>query len=449
TLDKLREFIPSFGSLLNPVDVTAAIFNDLTLINRTMTAIIDDPNVDFGVKTWASDGYSHAYRNRAAIDQLFAGSLKPMQPPKGAVAAGDAGAPKLTLKEPAPKTANPPMPRAPLHVINTALNLVSGAKLAWQQRKAESFTVTPYHSGNLFLGYRDSKEYGGASGISIGTAVAISGAAASPNMGYHSSPAMAFLLSIFNVRLGWWLGNTGIVGESAYTEAHPASNLAPLLREVTGRTNDTYEWVYLSDGGHFDNLGIYEMVLRRCRHLVVSDAGADPAYSFEDLGTASRTIRIDFGVPIEITSINRMFPRRPDNILQQGQYVAVAKIRYSAVDDGAPDGTLVYIKPGLYEHEYFPRDVYNYASASTDFPHESTGDQFFSESQFESYRALGRHVISEICGWYPANAGKPFGTIAEFVKRAGEAAAASQNAPAASAPGAHQRPLRPQPQRPS
>jgi len=46
TLEKLREFIPSFGSLLNPVDVTAAIFNDTTLINRTMQAIIEDANVD-------------------------------------------------------------------------------------------------------------------------------------------------------------------------------------------------------------------------------------------------------------------------------------------------------------------------------------------------------------------------------------------------------------------
>jgi acyl-CoA synthetase (NDP forming) len=46
TIAKLKEFVPSFGSLGNPVDVTAGIFNDLTLINRTLQAIIDDPGVD-------------------------------------------------------------------------------------------------------------------------------------------------------------------------------------------------------------------------------------------------------------------------------------------------------------------------------------------------------------------------------------------------------------------
>ena len=72
-------------------------------------------------------------------------------------------------------------------MVNLALNLVSGERLAWQQRKAQAFSVSPLHCGNLELGYRDSESYGGPEGISLGTAVTISGAAASPNMGYHSS----------------------------------------------------------------------------------------------------------------------------------------------------------------------------------------------------------------------------------------------------------------------
>src|SRR5205823_8330888 len=87
-----------------------------------------------------------------------------------------------------------------------------GENLAWQQRKAASFTVTPLHSGNCGLGYRRSKDYGGKRGITLGTAVAISGAAASPNMGYHSSPVITFLMTLFNALLGWWLGNTGAAG---------------------------------------------------------------------------------------------------------------------------------------------------------------------------------------------------------------------------------------------
>jgi hypothetical protein len=300
---------------------------------------------------------------------------------------------------------------APLHVINTALNLTSGQKLAWQQRKAESFTVSPLHSGSFYVGYRDSKQYGGKDGISIGTAVAISGAAASPNQGYHSSPAMAFILTILNVRLGSWLGNPGLAGRNTYDNAHPRTNLEPLAWELTGRTDDQCPLVYLSDGGHFENLGVYEMVMRRCRFIVVSDGGCDPKYSFEDLGNAIRKIRTDLGVPIDI-EYDDMHPRSGDSTLRKGRYVTTARIRYSSIDDAPTeivngverpkeiDGWLVYIKPGLYEGDYFPKDVYNYATESLDFPHESTADQFFSESQFESYRALGRHAFNEICGNY-------------------------------------------------
>jgi len=298
----------------------------------------------------------------------------------------------------------PPQSRGPIHVINTALNLVSGKKLAWQERKAESFTVTPLHSGSAYVGYRDTHRYGGAEGISIGTAVTISGAAASPNMGYNSSIPMAFLLTLFNVRLGWWLGNPGTAGRRTFGKSHPRSNVTLLANEMIGETSDQYEYVYLSDGGHFENLGIYEMVLRRCRYIVVSDGGCDPKYAFDDLGNAIRKIRTDLGVPVDIVDMF-MFPRTDDGALCEGSYVAKAKIRYSAIDgnDPAKDGTLIYIKPGLYMGDYFPRDVYNYAHTSLTFPHEPTGDQFFSESQFESYRALGRHAINEMCGNYDKN----------------------------------------------
>jgi hypothetical protein len=232
--------------------------------------------------------------------------------------------------------------------------------------------------------------------------VTISGAAASPNMGYHSSPALAFLLTLFNIRLGWWLGNPGPVGQDAYRKGHPTTNLGPILNEAVGATTDTYDWVYLSDGGHFENLGLYEMVLRRAHFIVLSDAGADPSHAFEDLGNAIRKIRTDLGVPIDIAE-TYMMPRSAGSLEKEGRYVATATIRYTAIDGpDAQDGVLVYLKPGCYKDEYFPRDVYNYAVGSSDFPHESTADQFFSESQFESYRALGRHAINVICGNYPA-----------------------------------------------
>lgn len=357
------------------------------LVQNLNAILLHDDLSASGVKppTWTETGanqiaYSRPLRNRATLDAQFPACIEPMAPPADA-----AGAPK-------PKDVR----RAPLHVVNTALNLTSGENLAWQQRMAESFSLSPLHSGSLFLGYRSSREYGGEQGISLGTAVAISGAAASPNMGYHSSATMAFLLTFFNVRLGAWLGNPGPHGRKSYTKAHPTSGLIPLLQELTGNSNSKSPWVYLSDGGHFENLALYEMIVRRCHTIVLSDGGADPKCVFEDLGNAIRKIRIDLGVPIDLKDID-MAPRAADGKPVAGKYVAFGTIRYSAVDKGAPDGLLIYIKPGVYKGDYFPRDVYNYALESPAFPHESTGDQFFSESQFESYRALGRHAIDVIC----------------------------------------------------
>jgi uncharacterized membrane protein len=305
---------------------------------------------------------------------------------------------------------------SPFHVVNTALNLVSGDNLAWQQRKAESFTVTPLHCGSVYLGYRDARLYGGDDGISLGTAVAVSGAAASPNQGYHSSLPLAFIMTLLNVRLGSWLGNPGLHGDSSFKSSSPHGNLETLYWEMTGNTNDRCPWIYLSDGGHFENLALYEMVLRRCRYIVVSDGGCDPKFNFDDLGNAIRKIRTDFGVPIEIKSRD-MFPRPvPGEPLQSGSYVATATIRYSAIDPGAVDGTLIYLKPSVYDEDYLPRDVYNYAQTSETFPHESTSDQFFSESQFESYRALGRHVVDVICGNDGKKAAASFTNVAAFAK---------------------------------
>jgi patatin-like phospholipase len=285
-------------------------------------------------------------------------------------------------------------PEKPLHVINGTLNLVKGEQLAWQERKAESFTMSRLHCGSFQVRYRPSREYG--HGITLGTALAISGAAANPNMGYHSSPVLSLLMTLFNVRLGWWLGNPGPPGRKTWKRAGPRYSVGPLFSEAAGNTTDRYEYVNLSDGGHFENLGLYEMVLRRCHWIVVSDAGEDPECSFVDLGEAVRKIRIDFGIPIEFEPMS-IYPRSAIETLDTpGHNCAIGRIRYSVVDGAdAPDGIIVYIKPACYGDE--PRDIYEYFKTNPTFPHESTGDQFFSESQFESYRMLGAHTMEKLC----------------------------------------------------
>jgi hypothetical protein len=279
----------------------------------------------------------------------------------------------------------------PILVINTTLNLVKSAeRLAWQQRKAESFSMTPLYCGNFHEGYRSSRDYGGPNGISLATAVTISGAAASPNSGYHSSPIVTFLMTLFNARLGCWLGNTNMHGASTFRQNGPSHAGKILFSELLGFTDAEHPYVNLSDGGHFDNLGVYEMVLRRCRFIVASDAGQDPDHDFGDLGNVVRKIRIDFGVPVTFEAPIQILPR--NDPATHGLDCAVGRIGYDVVDAGAEPGWLLYLKPTLRAPQNPPYDVLSWSRSSALFPHEPTTDQWFSEAQFESYRALGESL---------------------------------------------------------
>jgi len=288
----------------------------------------------------------------------------------------------------------------PFPVINITLNLVSGKQLAWQERKAESFTATPLHCGAFRLGYRPTEHYGGRDGMTLGTAVATSGAAANPNMGFNSSPVITLIMTLFTVRLGAWLGNPGVAGRRTYQRSGPKFSAVQLLAEAFGWTDDSHPYVSLSDGGHFEDLGLYEMVRRRCRYILVCDAGADPNYGFKDLGNAVRKIRIDFGIPIVFEKRVLIFPKQASGqaASNRARYCAVADIRYDLIDAGGEKGTLIYIKPSICEQPppATPFDVANYARFSRDFPHETTADQWFSETQFESYRALGEDAVRAI-----------------------------------------------------
>jgi hypothetical protein len=290
----------------------------------------------------------------------------------------------------------------PFHVVNMALNAVSAVNLAWQERKAMPFTATALHAGCSYVGYRAMATYADSQGMSVGTALAISGAAASPNMGYHSSPSLSVLMTLLNVRLGWWLGNPGSPGNQgdAYKLEGPAQAAVPLVYEMLGRTTADWKYVYLSDGGHFENLGLYEMVRRRCRFIVISDAGCDPKFEFEDLGNAVRKIAIDLNVPIHFHGLSALRNRAEAGVTYQGYlppFHAVGTIDYATADGpGSKSGVILYLKPCFHGNRIGNVGVRNYASLHPAFPHEPTGDQFFSESQFESYRALGFEMMDRV-----------------------------------------------------
>lgn len=294
----------------------------------------------------------------------------------------------------------------PYHLINTAINLVSGEDLAWQERKAASFVLSPLYCGFVpplngtktekqqplisNNGYRPTAQFAcnkpgldqtARHCLTLGDAMTTSGAAASPNMGSHSSAIFSMLLAVFNIRLGRWTGNPR--HRKTYRKSGPAISIQLLIAEIFGLTKSTTEYVYLSDGGHFENLGIYELVRRRCRFIIAIDAGADPQFKFDDLGNAIRKCRNDFGVSINI-DVSKIRERNEEGF--NAWPCAIGTIDYSDTQTG----TLLYIKSSLLNDA--PEDVLNYAAQNPTFPHQTTGDQFFTESQFESYRYLGYHI---------------------------------------------------------
>jgi hypothetical protein len=305
----------------------------------------------------------------------------------------------------------------PLHVMNATLNAVSSTRVGRHETQAQSFTFSPLHVGNRQVGYRPAAEYGSdagqtGTGLSLGMALAVSGAAASPALGIYSSKSRAFLLTLANARLGLWFGNPA--NEQAWRNSEPPLGVGPIVRELLGLTTDRNPYVYLSDGGHYENLGLWEMVARRCRYIVVSDAGCDPEYGFGDLSNAVRRIRLDLGVPI-------WFPPLPMTKAGQGHgnpHAAIGVVRYSVVDGpGAPDGTILYLKATLSGDE--PVDVCNFARTNPAFPHDPTSDQFFDEARFESYRTLGFHtVLAAAAGWTPDHSEQGVGGLCRAAERA-------------------------------
>lgn len=358
-------------------------------------------------------------------DDIALADLAPLQPVDPAPVRGSAA--QRAPANDAPLNAEP---QRPFPIFNTALNLVHGSELAWQERKSALFVLTPTFCGYnlapatgdkpLFAGpctqtegaapeqafrptalYADNAsrdemsayrtagphnlpaniDNGERTGFTIGMAMATSGAAVSPNMGANTQPALAMLMTFFNIRLGRWCPNPG---KDDWRRASPRSNLAWLLAEASGNTNERRSFVYLSDGGHFENTAVYELVRRRCSHIVMVDAGADPARSFEDLGNLIRKVRVDLGAEIELklSDLYALKTGRSTAGFVRGQ------VTY-ATNNERSTGKILLIKPTLGKDKLEPADVYNYARGDETFPQQTTLDQWFDESQFEAYRCLG------------------------------------------------------------
>jgi hypothetical protein len=278
----------------------------------------------------------------------------------------------------------------PYHLINTTLNLVGGRDLVTAQRFAANFILSSRFCGSTRTGYRSTAKYMHGC-LTLGAAIATSGAAVSPNMGSATpSAALALMLAAMNIRLGLWVPTPE--GSNWRT---PQAHLWPvyLLRESLSQTNELGSYCYLTDGGHFDNTGLYALVERGCRFMVICDNGADPSPScFADIGRAIRRCRIDFRAEIDLDT--RLF--RPTSG-PGSVHIATGTIRYdiehvrglgwSAQAQQNLTGKIVWIKPTLLAGD--AADVRQYGLENAQFPQQTTLDQWFDEGQFESYRKLG------------------------------------------------------------
>ena len=301
---------------------------------------------------------------------------------------------------------------APYHLINTALNIQGSDYANRRGRNADFFLFSPLHVGSAATGYARTAEFElVAPALDLATAMAISGAAVSSNMGSDSIKPLAPTLALLNVRLGYWLRNPRYIPQTPANEPQHHSTPLYLWSEITGRLYENAEAVYLTDGGHIENLGVYELLRRRCKVIIAVDAEADAPMNFSALMTLQRYARIDLGIlidlpwtPIQTRTLALMSgnagkppspatslspPPAAEPVKPKGPHTAIGIIDYG----GGEKGYLLYIKSSLSgdENDY----IRDYARRNASFPHETTGDQFFSEEQFEVYRALGFHIAHE------------------------------------------------------
>jgi hypothetical protein len=226
------------------------------------------------------------------------------------------------------------------------------------------------------------------------SAVSISGAAVSPSMGRMNKPAYRMLIAMLNLRLGVWLANPRLVGKPSDVDGKPPTYkplVRPtyLLRELIGQNNLHRKFVYVSDGGHYENLGLVELLRRGCTTIYAIDASGDTPGSIRTLGQAVALARSELG--IEFDGIDPAHFSVKD-AADPGIVVADhAIVHYRFPDDGG-DGTLIYIKKALMKDHATPADLISYQQARPIFPYDSTGDQFYDVEQFEAYRALGASV---------------------------------------------------------
>jgi hypothetical protein len=288
------------------------------------------------------------------------------------------------------------VPQRPLHIVNCNVVMVGARQDRFRGRGGDSFVLSPCFSGSSATGWIETGKLGDGH-FTLATAVAASGAAASPHAGVAGrgitrNPLVSLLLSLTNVRLGYWIRNPRASREpKLWHKWFPPNLLAPGIRQGlfgSGTTENAF-FIELTDGGHFDNTGLYELIRRRVRIIVLSQGSQDVGYAMEDLANAIQRVRVDFGVHIRFTSesypLAGLQPAELGAVVKRGW--AVGTIKYPGTD---AQGILLYLQASPIAG--MNADTVSYWRRNAEFPNQTTADQFFDEEQLEAYRELGMAI---------------------------------------------------------
>jgi len=302
---------------------------------------------------------------------------------------------------------------APYPLICSTLNMQADEKIKGQ-RSCDYYLFSPLYCGSKLTGYvsTSSPLY---KKLTLGTAVTVSGAALNSLMGYKSNRLISFVLTILNIRLGYWAINPMILdgkrkfdkmasfflynGLKALPVYWPFYNFS----ELFGKMNSQRWMVNLSDGGGIENLGAYELFRRKVKVIICSDAGADPKYEFEDLRNLLLRVRNELEIAVEFEKgqkVEDIIKPKPSSGYSQKHYVVGKYYLLPSKEDNKKEflGYFVYIKTSVtapiykIEKDIRKSDYYGYKNHHPLFPHEPTTDQFFDPQQWEAYHVLGEEV---------------------------------------------------------
>jgi hypothetical protein len=291
--------------------------------------------------------------------------------------------------------------RSPYHLVNTNVVLVDSSDKEVKQRGGDSFVFSPLFTGSKATGWIRSDQYCNNE-FTLATAVSASAAAVNPHAGpagrgLSRNRAVSMLMALLNLRLGYWAPNPRHL-DAPTRMNHFWAGWYELSPNAGYREDSTF--VHLSDGGHFDNLGLYELFRRKLRFILVLDGGADKDFGFEDLQNALHRAEQDFKVHIKFNRpIGDLIPQKQHQVkfpeglkLADTGYIS-GRFTYGP-NDPQPPGWIFYIKTTLIKN--MSMRTRGYKGAKPSFPDETTVDQFFDEDQFDAYRLLGDEIAKRL-----------------------------------------------------